>query len=45
MHFLRLDNREPDFIKRYFSKRSLGGILVVGGNYFKTPLISLREWV
>ncbi|EJB57457.1 hypothetical protein HPHPH30_0741 [Helicobacter pylori Hp H-30] len=25
MHFLRLDNREPDFIKRYFLKRSLGG--------------------
>ncbi|OPG33359.1 hypothetical protein BGL65_04115 [Helicobacter pylori] len=43
LHFLRLDNREPDFIKRYFLKRSLGGILVVGGNYFKTPLISLRE--
>ncbi|EQD96806.1 hypothetical protein L933_07605 [Helicobacter pylori PZ5056] len=45
LYFLRLDNREPDFIKRYFLKRSLGGILVVGGNYFKTPLISLRKWV
>ncbi|EJB95964.1 hypothetical protein HPHPH34_1007 [Helicobacter pylori Hp H-34] len=43
MYFLKLDNREPDFIKRYFLKRSLGGILVVGGNYFKIPLISLRE--
>ncbi len=31
--------------KRYFLKRSLGGILVVGGNYFKIPLISLIEWV
>ncbi|MGL2780802.1 hypothetical protein KVJ66_02630 [Helicobacter pylori] len=41
--FLRLDSREIDFIKRYFLKQSLGGILVVGGNYFKTPLISLRE--
>ncbi|EJB42279.1 hypothetical protein HPHPA4_0766 [Helicobacter pylori Hp A-4] len=43
MYFLKLDNRELDFIKRYFLKRSLGEILVVGGNYFKTPLISLRE--
>ncbi|MUU63049.1 hypothetical protein [Helicobacter pylori] len=43
--FLRLDSREIDFIKRYFLKRSLGGILVVGGNYFKTPLISLRKWI
>ncbi|WP_120981972.1 hypothetical protein [Helicobacter pylori] len=45
LHFLRLDSREFDFIKRYFLKRSLGGILVVGENYFKIPLISLREWV
>lgn len=36
--FLRLDNREPDFIKRYFLKRFLGGILVVGGEYSKHPL-------
>ncbi|EKE90762.1 hypothetical protein OUO_0529 [Helicobacter pylori R046Wa] len=45
LHFLRLDSKEIDFIKRYFLKRSLGGILVVGENYFKIPLISLREWV
>ncbi|WP_033598387.1 hypothetical protein [Helicobacter pylori] len=43
--FLRLDSRELDFIKWYFLKRSLGGILVVGGNDFKIPLTSLREWV
>ncbi|EJB30573.1 hypothetical protein HPNQ4099_0746 [Helicobacter pylori NQ4099] len=23
----------------------LGGILVIGENYFKIPLISLRKWV
>ncbi|RVZ35365.1 hypothetical protein EC589_03225 [Helicobacter pylori] len=45
LHFLRLDNREIDFIKRYFLKRFLGWILVVGGNDFKISLISLREWV
>ncbi|MCQ2673873.1 hypothetical protein FOG23_02520 [Helicobacter pylori] len=44
LHFLRLDSREIDLVKRYFLKRSLG-ILVVGENYFKTPLISLRKWV
>ncbi|KNE09900.1 hypothetical protein [Helicobacter pylori] len=44
LHFLRLNSKELDFVfKRYFLKRSLGGILVVGGNDFKTPLISLRE--
>ncbi|EJC08311.1 hypothetical protein HPHPP11B_0665 [Helicobacter pylori Hp P-11b] len=43
MHFLRLDNREIDFIKRYFLKRSLGGILVVGGNLFQnTPYLLKR---
>ncbi|WP_195764219.1 hypothetical protein [Helicobacter pylori] len=31
LHFLRLDSKKIDFIKRYFLKRSLGGILVVGG--------------
>ncbi|WP_434634779.1 hypothetical protein ACPDJP_03220 [Helicobacter pylori] len=41
LHFLRLDSRE--LIQAVFLKRSLGGILVVGGNYFKIPLISLRE--
>ncbi|GAA9166693.1 hypothetical protein HpHA187_08190 [Helicobacter pylori] len=42
LHFLRSDSRE--LIQAVFLKRSLGGmILVVGGNYFKIPLISLRE--
>ncbi|UOR21704.1 hypothetical protein MPG10_04495 [Helicobacter pylori] len=42
LHFLRLDSRE--LIQAVFLKRSLGGILVVGGgNYFKIPLISFRE--
>ncbi|WP_231265935.1 hypothetical protein [Helicobacter pylori] len=41
LHFLRLDSRE--LIQAVFLKRSLGGILVVGGNYFKIPLIFLRE--
>ncbi|WP_198513830.1 hypothetical protein [Helicobacter pylori] len=46
LHFLRLNSKSLIVFKRYFLKRSLGGILVVGGgNYFKTPLISLREWV
>ncbi|WP_441756270.1 hypothetical protein [Helicobacter pylori] len=43
LHFLRLDSRE--LIQAVFLKRFLGWILVVGGNYFKIPLISLREWV
>ncbi|RVY77719.1 hypothetical protein ECC40_02365 [Helicobacter pylori] len=43
LHFLRLDSREIDFIKRYFLKRSLGDFNLE--NYFKTPLISLRKWV
>ncbi|WP_096424979.1 hypothetical protein [Helicobacter pylori] len=43
LHFLRLDSRE--LIQAVFLKQSLGGILVVGGNCFKIPLISLREWV
>ncbi|GAA6805224.1 hypothetical protein BTM505_04860 [Helicobacter pylori] len=42
LHFLRLDSRE--LIQAVFLKRSLrGGILVVGGNYFKIPLILLRK--
>ncbi|MGL2648160.1 hypothetical protein ACQJ6E_03315 [Helicobacter pylori] len=46
LHFLRLDSKELDFIQAVFFKAFfLGGILVVGGNDFKTPLISLSEWV
>ncbi|WP_373961721.1 hypothetical protein QAP04_03310 [Helicobacter pylori] len=45
LHFLRLGSKSLIAFKRYFLKRSLGGILVVGGNDFKIPLISLREWV
>ncbi|MGT0069114.1 hypothetical protein [Helicobacter pylori] len=44
LHFLRLDSREliqAVFFKAFFR----GGLLVVGGNCFKIPLISLREWV
>ncbi|GAA8757317.1 hypothetical protein Hpoki52_10880 [Helicobacter pylori] len=41
LHFLRLDSRE--LIQAVFLKRSLGEILVVGGNYFKIPLILLRK--
>ncbi|TPH44254.1 hypothetical protein [Helicobacter pylori] len=41
LHFLRLDSKE--LIQAVFLKRSLGGILVVGGNYFKIPLILLRK--
>nr|WP_238759832.1 hypothetical protein [Helicobacter pylori] len=38
LHFLRLDSREFDFIKRYFLKRSYGfrGILV-GELFQNTP--------
>ncbi|WP_162971594.1 hypothetical protein [Helicobacter pylori] len=42
LHFLRLDSREliqAVFFKAFFR----GEILVVGGNYFKTPLTSLRK--
>ncbi|WP_231246700.1 hypothetical protein [Helicobacter pylori] len=44
LHFLRLDSREliqAVFFKAFFR----GEISVVGGNYFKIPLISLIEWV
>ncbi|GAA7349936.1 hypothetical protein HpCK69_07010 [Helicobacter pylori] len=42
LHFLRLDSREliqAVFFKAFFK----GEILVVGGNYFKIPLILLRK--
>ncbi|MEJ8621234.1 hypothetical protein [Helicobacter pylori] len=39
LHFLRLDSKSLILFKRYFLKRSLGGILVVGGNDFKIPLL------
>ncbi|WP_194147395.1 hypothetical protein [Helicobacter pylori] len=42
LHFLRLDSREliqAVFFKAFFR----GGILVVGGNYFKIPPTSLRK--
>ncbi len=35
--FLRLDNREPDFIKRYFLKRSLGDFSCRGELFQNTP--------
>ncbi len=45
--FLRLDSKEIDFRSGIFKSglMDLGGDLVVWGNYFKTPLISLRKWV
>ncbi|WP_230380936.1 hypothetical protein [Helicobacter pylori] len=43
MHFLRLDSKELDFIQAVFFKAFFREILVVGGNYFKIPLISLRQ--
>ncbi|NHA61855.1 hypothetical protein EWZ65_07485 [Helicobacter pylori] len=43
LHFLRLDSRELDFIKRYFLKRSLGGILVVGGELFQNAPYFLKK--
>ncbi|WQR98577.1 hypothetical protein KVC81_02620 [Helicobacter pylori] len=45
LHFLRLDSKELDFIQAVFFKAFFRGILVVGGNDFKIPLISFREWV
>nr|WP_244749172.1 hypothetical protein [Helicobacter pylori] len=42
LHFLRLDSKEliqTVFFKAFFR----GEILVVGGNYFKIPLILLRK--
>ncbi|UOR71509.1 hypothetical protein MPG82_04415 [Helicobacter pylori] len=42
LHFLRLDSREliqAVFLKAFFREE----ILVVGGNYFKIPLILLRK--
>ncbi|WP_240461069.1 hypothetical protein [Helicobacter pylori] len=45
LHFLRLDSKELDFIQAVFFKAFFRGILVVGGNDFKIPIISFREWV
>ncbi|WP_100957368.1 hypothetical protein [Helicobacter pylori] len=45
LHFLRLDSKELDCIQAVFFKAVFRGILVVWGNDFKIPLISLREWV
>ncbi|WP_041169173.1 hypothetical protein [Helicobacter pylori] len=41
LHFLRLDSKE--LIQAVFFKAFFRGILAVGGNYFKIPLISLRK--
>ncbi|EMH02852.1 hypothetical protein HMPREF1406_00969 [Helicobacter pylori GAM239Bi] len=38
-----MDSRELDFIKRYFLKRSLGGILVVGGELFQNTPYLLKK--
>ncbi|WP_154485599.1 hypothetical protein [Helicobacter pylori] len=44
LHFLRLDSKELDCIQAVFFKAFFRGeILVVGGNYFKIPLTSLRK--
>ncbi|EJB52651.1 hypothetical protein HPHPH27_1198 [Helicobacter pylori Hp H-27] len=42
LHFLRLDNREPDFIKRYFLKRSLGDFSCRGELFQNTPYFFKR---
>ncbi|MFT2644983.1 hypothetical protein ACMWO9_05860 [Helicobacter pylori] len=41
LHFLRLDSRE--LIQAVFFKAFFRGLLVVGGNCFKIPIILLRE--
>ncbi|WRD62136.1 hypothetical protein E5E65_02740 [Helicobacter pylori] len=41
LHFLRLDS--SGLIQAVFFKAFFRGILVVGGNCFKIPLISLRK--
>ncbi|UOS62908.1 hypothetical protein [Helicobacter pylori] len=41
LHFLKLDSKE--LIQAVFFKAFFRGILVVGGNCFKMPLISFRE--
>ncbi|WP_198513637.1 hypothetical protein [Helicobacter pylori] len=43
LHFLRLNSKSLIVFKRYFLKRSLGGILVVGGELFQnTPYFFKR---
>ncbi|MFP6221833.1 hypothetical protein ACLGC3_02790 [Helicobacter pylori] len=42
LHFLRLDSKSLIVFKRYFLKRFLGGILVVGGNIQNTPYFFKR---
>ncbi|EJC07559.1 hypothetical protein HPHPP15B_1160 [Helicobacter pylori Hp P-15b] len=42
LHFLRLDNREPDFIKRYFLKRSLGDFSCRGQLFQNAPYFLKR---
>ncbi|MDU9727567.1 hypothetical protein RGC45_00405 [Helicobacter pylori] len=42
LHFLRLDNREPDFIKRYFLKGSLGDFSCRGELFQNTPYFFKR---
>ncbi|GAA9575599.1 hypothetical protein HpHA54_07100 [Helicobacter pylori] len=42
LHFLRLDSRE--LFKRYFLKRSLGGILVVGELFQNTPYFIKKKF-
>lgn len=43
--FLRLDSREFDFIQAVFFKAFFRMDFSCRGEYFKIPLISLREWV
>ncbi|MGL2667187.1 hypothetical protein ACQJ7B_03945 [Helicobacter pylori] len=45
LHFLRLDSREFDFIQAVFFKAVFRMDFSCRGEYFKIPLISLREWV
>ncbi|EJB89829.1 hypothetical protein HPHPH19_0891 [Helicobacter pylori Hp H-19] len=43
MYFLKLDNREPNFIKRYFLKRSLGGDFSCRGQLFQNAPYFLKR--
>ncbi|RVZ10832.1 hypothetical protein FE359_04100 [Helicobacter pylori] len=45
LHFLRLDSKELDFIQAVFFKAFFRMDFSCRGEYFKIPLISLREWV